>query len=103
MAPKVKTWRSVTHLQAVRARPCCICRHGGGGEPNEAHHFAGSRGTGIKAADAFTVPLCHFCHSSWHNSARVGELTKEQTLAVFWRECAEILIERLTIEIDVEQ
>lgn len=55
--------RSVAYLNYVRQQSCMFCS---APPPSEAHHY-GSRGVGQKADDRETVPLCHSCHTHWHN------------------------------------
>jgi hypothetical protein len=59
------------HLQFVRGLPCCVC---GDNTSTEAAHIRmadpmiakPSPGTGTKAHDKFTVPLCGKCHREQH-------------------------------------
>lgn len=60
------------HLAFIRSLPCCVCA----AEPaGEAHHLlcVEGRGMGRKAADRWTVPLCHQHHMDLH--AAGGEET----------------------------
>ena len=49
------------HLAAVASLGCCICRR-----PAQAHHLRGlesGTGTGLKASDFETIPLCPDHHT----------------------------------------
>lgn len=85
-------YRSAEHLAFVRARPCCYCSAPG---PSDPHHFGGSGGTGIKAHDLFTVPLCRQHHDEYHQHRKIGALTRIETSALLWKECALLLSERV--------
>jgi len=62
----MKSSKSATkHLSWVRNLPCLVCGHW---PPNQAHHILRDvdRGMGLKASDAYTLPLCMNCHSQLH-------------------------------------
>ena len=66
--PKPKAYRSQKYLKFIRSRPCCVCAR-----KSVAHHEqVTGRGTGIKASDYETIPLCEKCHEMRH---RVGKDT----------------------------
>lgn len=71
--------RDAKRLAAIRKLPCIRC-----GNPNsQAAHSNSSghgKGRGIKANDAFTVPLCHVCHSDF-DQYKLGN--REQSEAMF--------------------
>lgn len=71
----------------VRSKSCCLCC---APAPSEAHHFAGARGTSLKASDAFTVPLCRVCHNNCHQQGQAKVITK------LWQACAMLLAERVS-------
>ena len=56
--------RDAKRLAAIRKLPCIRC-----GNPNsQAAHSNSSRdgkGRGIKASDAFVIPLCATCHAAF--------------------------------------
>ena len=56
--------RDAKRLAAIRKLPCVRC-----GNPNsQAAHSNSSRdgkGRGIKASDAFVIPLCATCHAAF--------------------------------------
>lgn len=72
-------WRSEKYLDHVRSQPCCSCHRPG---RSQAHHFAGSKGTAIKADDCYTVPLCPECHELAHRGRAQPH---------HWRVCAVLL------------
>ena len=53
--------KEADYLSKIDALPCCVC---GKSAPSEHHHLkcAGGRGMGMKAADKWTVPMCHDHH-----------------------------------------
>ena len=64
MFPKPKTYRSKKYLAFIRDHRCIVC----GYDQTVAHHEPlGAGGKGIKAADTYTVPMCHKCHMDRHN------------------------------------
>lgn len=73
---KNKAWRSKKYIATVKGQPCLNC----GSTDTEDHHddrdFYNS-GTGIKAPDSQTIPLCRNCHTLVHN----GELTIDKDQA----------------------
>lgn len=72
--------RDNKRLAAIRALPCCEC----GASPSQAAHsnFAiHGKGRGIKADDAYTIPLCHSCHGRF-DQYRMG-MTRAESLAWF--------------------
>ena len=71
--------RDVKRLAAIRKLPCVRC-----GNPNsQAAHSNSSRdgkGRGIKASDAFVIPLCAICHAAF-DQYKLGN--REQSEAMF--------------------
>lgn len=69
MIPKSKAWRSERYLAWVRSLPCCMT----GEEGCEAHHVIGLgwrlSGWGLKAPDAFVMPLTPWAHRMVHQRA----------------------------------
>lgn len=88
--PRIKPGRveDPDHLARVRALPCVVC---GAEPPNEAHHLRGIEvGTGKKAGDDRTIPLCLDHHRTggmgiaFHAGPRVWEAafgTQKELLA----------------------
>ncbi|WP_272656444.1 MULTISPECIES: DUF968 domain-containing protein [unclassified Providencia] len=64
LKPKFKRWTSDEYLKWVKSQPCCVC----GATADDAHHLIGygQGGTGTKAHDLFTIPLCRIHHSELH-------------------------------------
>ncbi|MBQ0398069.1 DUF968 domain-containing protein [Providencia rettgeri] len=62
--PKLLRWTNDNYLQWVKKQPCCICN----AIADDAHHLIGygQGGTGTKAHDLFTIPLCRIHHSELH-------------------------------------
>ena len=71
--------RDAKRLAAIRKLPCVRC-----GNPNsQAAHSNSSRdgkGRGIKASDAFVIPLCATCHAAF-DRFELGN--REQSEAMF--------------------
>lgn len=71
----------------IRGRPCCWCngtRRIGSYRIEASHHnysTVGPSGTGLKASDYRTVPLCSVCHTRYHKTGAVfmgtGSLSKD--------------------------
>jgi hypothetical protein len=59
-------YRDLKYLNFIRNKPCVIC-----GRKAVPHHESIShRGTGIKASDFETIPLCPECHRKRHNEGK---------------------------------
>ena len=71
--------RDAKRLAAIRKLPCVRCGNSNSqaAHSNSAKH---GKGRGIKADDAFTVPLCHVCHSDF-DQYNLGN--REQSEAMF--------------------
>jgi len=65
MFPKTKRWTSEKYLAWIRKQPCIICGIPGA-EPHHLKGAGGMSGTGMKAPDWATMPLCHPCHRMMH-------------------------------------
>ncbi len=71
--PKHVRWESKDYIKFVSELPCCACHIKDG--TVVAHHLRGrgtplSGGTGYKASDIFTMPLCFECHDELHRGSR---------------------------------
>jgi hypothetical protein len=91
MLPKPpRPTRSRVYLDYVRSHACCnpTC---GMPEPSEAHHY-GPRGYGQKTDDHRTVPLCHGCHSAWHNKSTLPGFDRSEAIALMYRVQVDMLI-----------
>ncbi|WP_323842530.1 MULTISPECIES: hypothetical protein [unclassified Moraxella] len=49
-------------LEKLRALPCCQCNAPPPSHACHANWQEFGKGKGIKASDAYTIPLCHRCH-----------------------------------------
>ena len=88
--------RSPKRLAEIRKLPCVRC-----GNPNsQAAHSNSSRdgkGRGIKASDAFVIPLCFKCHAAF-DRFELGN--REQSEAMFEKWLARV--ERMLNQTDKE-
>ncbi|HBY5838878.1 TPA: DUF968 domain-containing protein, partial [Klebsiella pneumoniae] len=69
--PKLKRWECQKYLQWVKSQPCCVC----GQQADDPHHIIGhgTGGTGTKAHDIFTIPLCRIHHDELHRDPAAWE------------------------------
>ena len=71
--------RDAKRLAEIRKLPCVRC-----GNPNSQAAHSNSakhgKGRGIKASDAFVIPLCHSCHAAF-DQYKLGN--REQSEAMF--------------------
>ncbi len=69
--PKLKRWECPKYLQWVKSQPCCVC----GQQADDPHHIIGysTGGTGTKAHDSFTIPLCRIHHDELHRDPAAWE------------------------------
>jgi hypothetical protein len=69
--PKCIRWESPAYLKWVKAQPCQCC----GMPADDAHHLTGygQGGTGTKAHDSLTIPLCRRHHDELHRDLRTFE------------------------------
>lgn len=71
--------RDAKRLAAIRKLPCIRC-----GNPNSQAAHSNSakhgKGRGIKASDAFVIPLCQSCHAAF-DRFELG--SREQSEAMF--------------------
>lgn len=82
--------RDANRLKAVRLLPCVRC----GQSPSQAAHSNSSKhgkGRGIKASDAYTVPLCHSCHSLF-DQFKLGTRQESEDLFEGWLEKTERML-----------
>lgn len=82
--------RSTKRLNEIRALPCVRC-----GYPHSqaAHSNLGKhgKGKGIKASDAFTVPLCHKCHFLF-DTYQLGTRQESEVMFDQWLEKTERML-----------
>ena len=74
--------RDAKRLAAVRKLPCVRCGH----PHSQAAHSNSSRdgkGRGIKASDAFVIPLCFKCHAAF-DRFELGNRVESETMFDQW-------------------
>ena len=76
--------RDAKRLAAIRKLPCVRCGypHSQAAHSNSGKH---GKGRGIKASDAFTVPLCHKCHHLF-DTYQLGTRPESEALFDEWLE-----------------
>ena len=82
--------RDSKRLAEIRKLPCVRC----GNPDSQAAHSNSSKhgkGRGIKANDAFTVPLCHVCHSDF-DQYKLGNREQSETLFEKWLVKTELMM-----------
>ncbi|HGY4640876.1 TPA: hypothetical protein ACNV0F_003607 [Acinetobacter baumannii] len=82
--------RSKKRLNEIRALPCVRC----GQSPSQAAHSNSGKhgkGKGIKASDAFTVPLCAICHGLF-DQFNLGTRQESEALFDGWLEKTERML-----------
>lgn len=64
------------HLNFIRSLPCCLCHHA---PRSRAHHLLRgvTRGTGMKAPDRKTIPLCEAHHLALHADGNETRFLRE--------------------------
>ncbi|WP_104500790.1 DUF968 domain-containing protein [Acinetobacter indicus] len=84
--------RNPKRLAAIRKLPCIRC-----GNPNsQAAHSNSSghgKGRGIKADDAYTVPLCVGCHQRF-DRFELGTRTESEAMFEKWLVKTELMMRR---------
>ncbi|MDC5219189.1 hypothetical protein OHW53_11565 [Acinetobacter baumannii] len=82
--------RSTKRLSEIRALPCIRCGypHSQAAHSNSSKH---GKGRGIKASDAFTVPLCYKCHSAF-DKFELGTRQESEALFDGWLEKTERML-----------
>lgn len=82
--------RDAKRLTEIRKLPCVRC-----GNPNsQAAHSNSSRdgkGRGIKASDAFVIPLCAICHAAF-DRFELGNRAESERLFEKWLVKTELMI-----------
>ncbi|VVT52221.1 Uncharacterized protein, YdfU family [Kosakonia radicincitans] len=73
--PKRSRWENPKFLAWVKTQPCACC----GNPADDPHHLIGwgQGGTGTKAHDAFTIPLCRQHHDELHGNAGVAAFERK--------------------------
>ena len=84
--------RSNKRLQVVRSLPCVRC-----GNPNSmAAHSNSSKhgkGRGIKASDAFVIPLCATCHAAF-DRFELGNRAESEAMFEKWLVKTELMMRK---------
>ena len=86
--------RDPQYLDFIRSKPCIVC--GRSSQRCEAHHINDitvGGGMAEKVPDHYTVPLCHECHQTLHNTGTqelaelIAPVLHEQELIIFCKMC----------------
>ena len=89
--------RSPKRLAEIRKLPCVRC-----GNPNsQAAHSNSSRdgkGRGIKASDAFVIPLCAICHAAF-DRFELGNRAESEAMFEKWLVKTELMMNQTDKEI----
>ena len=84
--------RDAKRLAAIRKLPCIRC-----GNPNsQAAHSNSSRdgkGRGIKASDAFVIPLCFKCHAAF-DRFELGNRAESEVMFEKWLVKTELMMRK---------
>ena len=84
--------RNPKRLAAIRKLPCIRC-----GNPNsQAAHSNSSRdgkGRGIKASDAFVIPLCFKCHAAF-DRFELGNRAESEAMFEKWLVKTELMMRK---------
>lgn len=84
--------RNSKRLASVRQLPCVRC----GNPDSQAAHSNSSKhgkGRGIKADDAYTVPLCHGCHTLF-DQYKLGNRQESEKLFEQWLVKTELMMSK---------
>ena len=88
--------RDAKRLAAVRLLPCVKCGHSDSqaAHSNSAKH---GKGRGIKASDAFVIPLCATCHAAF-DRFELGNRAESEAMFEKWL----VRVERMLVMEDKE-
>ena len=82
--------RDAKRLAAVRSLPCVKC-----GNPNSQAAHSNSakhgKGRGIKASDAFVIPLCATCHAAF-DRFELGNRAESEAMFEKWLVKTELMM-----------
>ena len=88
--------RSPKRLAEIRKLPCVRC-----GSPNSQAAHSNSakhgKGRGIKASDAFVIPLCAICHAAFDRFELGNRAESEAMFEKWW-----VRVERMLVMEDKE-
>lgn len=73
--------RDSKRLEKIRLLPCCNCGAGARSQAAHSNFSEHGKGRGIKADDAYAIPLCHNCHGKL-DQYNMG-MTRQQSLEWF--------------------
>ena len=82
--------RDAKRLAAVRLLPCVKC----GQSPSQAAHSNSAKhgkGRGIKASDAFVIPLCAICHAAF-DRFELGNRAESEAMFERWLVKTELMM-----------
>ena len=84
--------RDAKRLAAIRKLPCVRC-----GNPNSQAAHSNSakhgKGRGIKASDAFVIPLCAICHAAF-DRFELGNQAESEAMFEKWLVKTELMMRR---------
>ena len=88
--------RSPKRLAEIRKLPCVRCGnpHSQAAHSNSAKH---GKGRGIKASDAFVIPLCAICHAAF-DRFELGNRAESEAMFEKWL----VRVERMLVMEDKE-
>ena len=84
--------RDAKRLAAVRLLPCVKC----GQSPSQAAHSNSAKhgkGRGIKASDAFVIPLCATCHAAF-DRFELGSRAESEAMFEKWLVKTELMMRK---------
>ena len=89
--------RDAKRLAAVRLLPCVKCGHpdSQAAHSNSAKH---GKGRGIKASDAFVIPLCATCHAAF-DRFELGNRAESEAMFEKWLVKTELMMNQADKEI----
>ena len=89
--------RSPKRLAEIRKLPCVRC-----GNPNSQAAHSNSakhgKGRGIKASDAFVIPLCAICHAAF-DRFELGNRAESEAMFEKWLVKTELMMNQVSKEI----
>ena len=88
--------RSPKRLAEIRKLPCVRCGnpHSQAAHSNSAKH---GKGRGIKASDAFVIPLCAICHAAFDRFELGNRAESEAMFEKWW-----VRVDRMLVMEDKE-
>lgn len=77
--------RDARYLAFIRKQPCLFCQQAPAGHAHHEGKREAGGGTSLKGCDYHTVPLCGLHHTEYHQRARIGFWSVEETQRRFTR------------------